>query len=78
MSIRPTMTALHIACIAAALVAPPLGAALAASPNAANNATVDSQMDRGANGVYDGFDKFRDTTGRPLPGWEYLFFSPTD
>jgi hypothetical protein len=78
MTIRSAKTALHLACIAAALAAPPLSAALADAPNTANNATVDSQMDRVSNGAYDGFDKFRDATGRPLPGWEYLFFSPTD
>ena len=25
---------------------------------------------------YDGFDRFRDAAGHPLPGWEYLFNSP--
>jgi hypothetical protein len=26
--------------------------------------------------VDDGFDRFRDSTGHPLPGWDYLFNSP--
>ena len=28
-------------------------------------------------GTYDGYDKFKDATGRPAPGWQYLFF-PTN
>lgn len=25
---------------------------------------------------YDGADQFRDMTGHPLPGWQYLSFTP--
>jgi len=68
-------------------VAMPMTAALAdASQNDANNATVknasavhvDGSFHSVKNGIsdYDGFDRFRDSTGRPLPGWEYLFNSP--
>ena len=51
----------------------PLASAVAdPAPDTVNNATVSN----GSTGNYDGFDQFRDATGRPLPGWEYLFYSP--
>jgi hypothetical protein len=68
-------------------VAVPMAAALAdTSQNDANNVKVgnastlkvDGSFHSVKNGIgdYDGFDRFRDSTGRPLPGWEYLFNSP--
>jgi hypothetical protein len=65
----------------------PMTAALAdTSQNDINNATVgnastvhvDGSFHSVKNGIsdYDGFDRFRDSTGRPLPGWAYLFNSP--
>lgn len=45
----------------------------------ANNATATNvAKDRvtGPAANYDGFDRFRDAAGHPLPGWEYLFNSP--
>ena len=29
---------------------------------------------KGSTGIYDNFDQFRDATGRPLPGWQHLFY----
>jgi hypothetical protein len=29
---------------------------------------------KGSTGIYDNFDQFRDATGRPLPGWQQLFY----
>ena len=51
---------------------PIAGAVADPAPDAVNNATVAT----GPASNYDGFDRFRDATGRPLPGWEYLFYSP--
>ncbi len=55
-----------------AIVAPVADAVADPAPNTQNNATVSN----GPVSNYDGFDRFRDATGRPLPGWEYLFYSP--
>jgi len=43
-----------------------------------SRAQVDGRYHSLKNGIgnYDGFDRFRDPTGRPLPGWEFLFYSP--
>ena len=49
----------------------PAAPALADTPNSPNNATVAA----GSSGNYDGFDRFRDETGRPRQGWQYLFNS---
>ena len=70
-----------------AIVALPIASALAeSSQNAATNTAVgnrstvqgDGSFHSLKNGIsdYDGFDRFRDSTGRPLPGWEYLFNVP--
>ena len=44
--------------------------AFADTPSTPDNATV-----AGAAPNYDGFDRFRDETGRPRQGWQYLFHS---
>ena len=49
----------------------PLTVAKADAPNTRNNATVTNA----STGHYDGFDRFRDETGRPRQGWQYLFYS---
>lgn len=62
----------------AASVAAPLAPALAASvtsPTTVDNATVDPGTGRGpALASYDGYDNYRNASGFPLPGWDYLFF----
>lgn len=29
---------------------------------------------KGSTGIYDNLDQFRDSSGRPLPGWQQLFY----
>ena len=68
------------------MVALPIASALADTSQNANDTTVgnrptvhvDGSFHSVKNGIsdYDGFDRFRDSTGRPLPGWDYLFNSP--
>jgi hypothetical protein len=42
------------------------------------NISVDGRYHSVTNGIsdYDGFDRFRDTSGRPLPTWEQELGSP--
>ena len=40
------------------------------------NATTAQDSMKAPMANYDGFDRFRDTAGHPLPGWEFLFNSP--
>lgn len=69
MTTRSAKTALIFA--SALFAALPLAGAFAAtSPNAATNATVASPT----HGIYDGADRFRDSMGNPLPGWDHLVF----
>jgi hypothetical protein len=65
------------------LAAAPGAMAVAEAPNAINNANVDRSCDSpiagsGTTGPYDSFDSFKDSTGRPCSGWEYLFYSPNN
>jgi hypothetical protein len=88
---RITMTKyLHKASIFAALLgilALPVATATADTSNTGIATTtiasdsaehVDGGFHSFENGIsdYDGFDQFRDSTGHPLPGWDYLFNSP--
>ena len=66
MQTRLTKTSLAFAALLAAVSSLPL-AAFAETPNATHDTHVA--------GVYDGADKFKDATGRPLPGWQYLIFA---
>lgn len=83
MTMRFNTTALVFASVLGVMAALPMTAALAdTSPNTTNNATSDDRcnspnMGSGFTGIYDNFDKFLDATGRPCPGWEYLFFAPS-
>ena len=40
--------------------------------------TVNGRYHSVTNGIadYDGFDRFRDVNGQPLPGWQQLLASP--
>lgn len=42
---------------------------------ASANTTHDAMVANASAGVYDGADKFKDTTGHPLSGWQNLIFS---
>jgi hypothetical protein len=53
----------------ASLVQPAMSA-----PNTINNATIDPAP---ATGVYDLEDRYRDSQGFPLPGWEHLTRPPS-
>ena len=66
MQTRLTKTSLAFAAVLSAVSALPI-AAFAETPNATHQTTVA--------GVYDNADKFKDATGRPLPGWQYLIYS---
>ena len=59
------------ALMAAAAFAPVTGAL--AAP--AQSAGYDTAATKSSTGPYDGFDGYRDESGRPLPGWQYLFYS---
>ena len=51
--------------------------AVAATPPA-SKLHVDGSYHSATQGIanYDGFDRFRDAKGQPLPGWEYELSSP--
>jgi hypothetical protein len=68
----PTASLVFAALLGAMTLAPIAAAFADTSPNTENNAMVTKD----STGNYDGFDRFRDASGRPLPGWEYLFYSP--
>jgi hypothetical protein len=82
MTTRSDKTAVIFASFLGTIAALPIAATHAdTSPNAVNNATVDDRCNNplagsGSTGTYDNFDSFKDSTGRPCPGWEYLFYSP--
>jgi hypothetical protein len=82
MTMRFKTTALVFASVLGVMAALPMTAALAnTSPNTTDNATSDDRCDNrvmgdGFTGIYDNFDRFRDETGRPCPGSEYLFCAP--
>lgn len=69
-----------------AVTALPIGSAFAETSATSKAAPADARPAADTTGVfhsrvngisnYDGFDQFRDASGRPLPGWEYLFVSP--
>ena len=67
---------MKVASIKTGLLALSLLAGSAAMPLAA--AVADTGTTTAAHsamtGTYDGFDKFKDTTGRPTAGWQYLIF----
>ena len=83
MTLRSRTSAWTFAALLGALAALPIAGAFAdESPNTVDNATSDDRcsnpmMGNGATGIYDRFDAFRDATGRPCPGWEYLFNLPS-
>jgi hypothetical protein len=75
MKIRTSMIATIFASLVGATAAMPVAMAVAdTAPTGCNSDAASSAKPPTAN--YDGFDRFRDPTGRPLPGWEYLFNSP--
>jgi hypothetical protein len=78
MNPRFTNYALAIATMLGVMSVVPLSPVWAdTAPNNGDNATVDGATPQnGTTGNYDGFDRFKDSTGRPLPGWQYLFDSP--
>jgi hypothetical protein len=67
-----------IAVVTIALQSTPvlMGASSAFAHDAA--ATVDGRYHSVTNGIadYDGFDRFRDVNGEPLPGWRQMLGSP--
>ena len=67
MKVASIKTALLAVSLLGGSVALPLAAALADTgmTTAAHTAMT---------GTYDGFDKFKDATGRPAAGWQYLVF----
>jgi hypothetical protein len=56
--------------LALSLLAGSAGLPLAAFADTGTTAATHTAM----TGTYDGFDKFKDTTGRPASGWQYLHF----
>jgi hypothetical protein len=72
MKIRTSMIATIFASLVGATAAMPVAVAVADTAPIPCNSTAA----KGPTANYDGFDRFRDATGRPLPGWEYLFNSP--
>ena len=55
-----------------------LASASSAFANEATNGSVDGRYHSVTNGIanYDGFDRFRDLDGQPLPGWQQQLSSP--
>jgi hypothetical protein len=72
MKIHTTMIATILASLVGATAAMPVAMATTDT----TPTTCDSTAAKGPTANYDGFDRFRDPSGRPLPGWEYLFNSP--
>jgi hypothetical protein len=70
MKLGSLKTALLAASILGSTAIAPITAALADTPSTATNATVIHTA-----GAYDSFDKFKDSTGRPLAGWQYLIYA---
>ena len=66
------LASLKAALLAVSIIGSTGAVAFADTPNASNNATVANNT-----GVYDSFDRFKDASGRPLPGWQYLIFPAT-
>ena len=69
------LASLKTALLTAALlgsIATPFAAALA---DTAQNAQTNATVIHTASGVYDSFDRYKDATGRPLAGWQYLTFA---
>jgi hypothetical protein len=79
MTNRLGRTALIFASLLGAVATLPFPAARAdSSPQEPNNATFDDRCRDpmawiDSTGIYDNFDSYRDATGRPCPGWGYLF-----
>lgn len=77
MTTRFRLIAPAFALFVGAMGAMPLAQAdTAVSANNASPTNVATQRAPGPAANYDGFDRFRDAAGHPLPGWEYLFNSP--
>ena len=55
--------------------AQPIAQASAAAPDAITNQTVDDPP-KGSAGIYDNYDQFKDSSGRPLQGYGYLWAVP--
>jgi hypothetical protein len=55
-----------------------LAGASSAFAHDATTAMADGRYHSVTNGIanYDGFDRFRDLNGQPLPGWQQLLSSP--
>lgn len=70
MKLGSLKTTLLTASILGSTAIAPITAALADTSNAATNATIVHTA-----GAYDSFDKFKDATGRPLAGWQYLIYA---
>lgn len=78
MKTTSSKTALAFAALLGAMATVPLAPVWAdTAPNKVHNATIDGAAPQnGTTGNYDGFDRFRDSSSRPLPGWQYLFYNP--
>jgi len=72
------LTALSAILAAAGFLSFATTAAQADSMAHADSAHVTGSYHSVTNGIsdYDGFDRFRDANGNPLPGWEQMLGSP--
>jgi hypothetical protein len=75
MKTHATMTAIVFASLVGAMTATSVAVAADAAPTPCHSDAAPAAAKAPA-ANYDGFDRFRDEAGRPLPGWEYLFNSP--
>jgi hypothetical protein len=77
-----SMSRSHRLALALAIVAlqgvSTLAGASTAFAHDASAVMVDGRYHSVTNGIanYDGFDRFRDLNGQPLPGWQQLLSSP--
>lgn len=70
MKLGSLKTALLAASILGSTSLAPITAALADTPRTVTNATVAHSAS-----AYDNFDRFKDASGRPLAGWQYLIYA---
>ena len=78
MKTRFGITAIALAALVSAMAVSPAAFASSDATLAGCNGDAASAAKASAKAPanYDGFDRFRDQNGNPLPGWEYLFNSP--
>ena len=73
----PSRTVFLCAALVGMTIAAPITASFAdpvtTSPNAINNATIDSAIAPDPlSDIHDNVDKYRDAKGFPQPGWQYF------